>query len=157
MSKFAAVARATIKGSVLIGVLQGMLGGFLFAAVGIDGAVFWGVIMVFLSLVPAVGSALVWFPAALIFLAQGAWGRALIIIGFGVAVISLLDNLLRPRLVGRETRLPDYLVLLSSLGGVSAFGFSGLVIGPVVAALFLAVWSMWNADVAASRQHGRSA
>jgi predicted PurR-regulated permease PerM len=146
MKKFAEVARATIKGSVLIGVLQGTLGGLLFVAVGIDGAVFWGVIMIFLSFVPALGSALVWLPTVFIFAAQGAWVRALIVLTFGISVILLLDNLLRPRLVGRETRLPDYLVLLSSLGGVASFGFSGLIIGPVVAALFLAVWSMWIAD-----------
>jgi predicted PurR-regulated permease PerM len=152
MKKFAEVARATIKGSVLIGVLQGTLGGLLFAAMGIDGAVFWGVIMIFLSLVPAVGSALVWLPTALIFIAEGDWVRALIVLAFGVSVILLLDNLLRPRLVGRETRLPDYLVLLSSLGGVASFGFSGLVIGPVIAALFLAVWSMWIAE-GESRAH----
>lgn len=143
-SKFAEVSRATIKGTVVIGMIQGALGGLIFALLGIRGAVFWGVVMAVLSLLPAVGAGLVWAPAALLLAIQGAWGKALMLALFGALVIGLVDNLLRPLLVGRDTRMPDYLVLLSTLGGLSLFGVSGFVIGPVIAALFLAFWVMFE-------------
>ena len=142
--KFAEVSRATIKGTIVIGMIQGALGGIIFALLGITGAVFWGVVMAVLSLLPAVGAGLVWAPAALILAIQGAWVKAAILALFGVLVIGLVDNLLRPVLVGHDTRMPDYLVLLSTLGGLGLFGVSGFVIGPVIAALFLAFWVMFE-------------
>lgn len=144
MAKFAEVSRATMKGTVVIGMMQGALGGILFWAVGISGAVFWGVVMAVLSLLPVVGASLVWIPAALIMAANGEVGKAVMIVVFGALVIGLLDNLLRPLLVGRDTRMPDYLVLLSTLGGLSVFGVSGFVIGPVIAALCLTLWVMFS-------------
>jgi predicted PurR-regulated permease PerM len=146
MNKFAEVSRATIKGTLVIGAVQGTLGGIMFALLGIDAAVFWGVVMTLLSILPVVGAGIVWLPAALIMLAGGAWTKALILVLFGVLVIGLVDNLLRPVLVGRDTRMPDYLVLLSTLGGLSIFGVSGFVIGPVIAALFLVIWAMFEAE-----------
>ena len=144
--KFGEVSRATVKGTLIIGLAQGVLGGMMFAILGIQGAVFWGVVMVVLSLLPVVGTALVWMPAALILIASGAWQKGVVLIVFGVLVIGLIDNLLRPILIGRDTKMPDYLVLLSTLGGLTAFGVSGFVIGPVIAALFLSVWTMFQQE-----------
>jgi len=140
---FAAVSRATIKGTIVVALVQGILGGLLFAIVGINAAVLWGALMAVLSLLPAVGSGFVWVPAAGIFFATGHIGKALMLLGAGVLVIGLVDNLLRPILIGRDTRMPDYLVLLSTLGGLTVFGISGFLIGPIIAALFLAVWDMF--------------
>jgi predicted PurR-regulated permease PerM len=142
-ARFAAVSRATLKGTLVVALVQGFLGGLLFAILGINPAVLWGALMAVLSLLPALGSGLVWVPAAGILLATGHIAKALILLGAGVLVIGLVDNLLRPLLIGRDTSMPDYLVLLSSLGGLTVFGVSGLVLGPIVAAMFLAVWDMF--------------
>lgn len=144
--KFAEVSRATVKGTLAIGLVQGFLGGLIFALLGIKGAVFWGVVMAILSLLPAVGSGLVWGPAAIFLLIAGDWGKGLILVAYGVMVIGLVDNLLRPTLVGRDTKMPDYLVLFSTLGGLSLVGITGFVLGPVIAALFIAVWQMYEQD-----------
>jgi predicted PurR-regulated permease PerM len=144
--KFSEVSRATVKGSLIIGLSQGILGGLIFAMLGIDGAVFWGVVMVVLSVVPAVGAGLVWAPAALLLVLAGSWGKAVVLVAFGVLVIGLLDNFLRPILVGRDTKMPDYVILISTLGGLSLFGFTGIVLGPVIAALFIAVWQIYREE-----------
>jgi len=146
LSKFAEVSRATIKGTLVVGIIQGTLGGIMFALLGIESAVFWGVVMIGLSILPAVGSALVWAPAALIFLANGHWIKALILFVVGALIIGMIDNVLRPILVGRDTKMPDYLILLSTLGGLGLFGLSGFVIGPVIAAFFLAIWVMFETE-----------
>jgi predicted PurR-regulated permease PerM len=151
LAKFAEVSRATVRGTLLVGMAQGTLGGLLFWVLGIDAAAFWGVIMMVLSLVPALGPALVWLPAAIILFASGAFLRAIILVASGVVIIGLVDNLLRPILVGRDTKMPDYLVLVSTLGGLTVFGVSGFVIGPVIAAMFLAVWTMFEAEHQQSR------
>jgi predicted PurR-regulated permease PerM len=143
MAKFAEVSRATVKGTLVIGFVQGFLGAIIFAILGIQGAVFWGCVMVVLSLIPIVGASLVWAPAALGLAAAGSYGSAITLVIFGVVVIGLVDNVLRPILVGRDTRMPDYLVLLSTLGGLTMFGASGFVIGPIIAALFLTLWVMF--------------
>jgi predicted PurR-regulated permease PerM len=142
-AKFAEVSRATIKGTVMIGIVQGVMGGILFASLGIKGAIFWGVVMVFLSVLPLIGASLVWIPAAIFLLVSGAYMKAAIMVFVGTVVIGLTDNLLRPMLVGRDTKMPDYIILLSTLGGLSVFGISGFVIGPIIAALFLSVWAMF--------------
>jgi predicted PurR-regulated permease PerM len=143
---FVTVSRATLKGTLLVALAQGLLGGILFAIVGINAAVLWGALMAVLSLLPALGSALVWIPAAGILLATGHMAKACIVLGAGVLVIGLIDNVLRPLLIGQDTRVPDYLVLVSSFGGLTVFGASGLVIGPILAAMFLAVWDMFAQD-----------
>lgn len=145
-SKFAEVSRATVKGTLVVGLVQGFLGGLIFAMLGIQGAVFWGVVMAILSLLPAVGAGLVWGPAAIFLLATGDWGKGVILITYGVLVIGLADNLLRPILVGRDTKMPDYLILFSTLGGLSIVGITGVVLGPVIAALFIAAWQMYEQD-----------
>ncbi|MEZ4601097.1 MAG: AI-2E family transporter [Syntrophotaleaceae bacterium] len=142
-SKFAEVARATIKGNLAVGVVQGSLGGIIFWILGIPGAFLWGVVMTVLSLIPVVGAGLIWMPVAIYLIAVGHWGKGLILIAFGVGVIGLVDNVLRPILVGRDTKLPDYIVLLSTLGGFALFGINGFVIGPLVAALFVAFWGIF--------------
>lgn len=140
--KFAEVIRATVKGSVVVAMVQGALGGVIFWLLGIHAALLWGVVMAFLALVPAVGAGLVWLPAALYLLATGEIGQGVVLIAFGVFVIGLVDNFLRPILVGKSTRMPDYLVLISTLGGIAVFGISGFVTGPLIAALFVAVWDV---------------
>ena len=143
-SKFAQVSRATIKGTLVVGAVQGLLGGLTFWVLGINAAVFWGIVMTVLSLLPAIGAALIWIPAAVILLATGSYVKGVILVLLGTFVISLVDNFLRPILVSRDTEMPDYLVLIATLGGLTAFGISGFVIGPIIAALFLTVWSMFE-------------
>ena len=137
------MGRATVKGTLIVGIVQGMLGGIMFSILGIQGAVFWGAVMIFFSILPAVGSALVWAPAAVVLAVKGAWIKAVVLTLFGVLVIGLIDNILRPLLVGRDTKMPDWLILLSTLGGLGVFGLSGFVIGPIIAAMFLSVWAMF--------------
>ncbi|MGL3605962.1 AI-2E family transporter [Rhizobium sp. G187] len=144
LDKFAAVVRATVRGNVIIAVVQGFIGGVAFWTLGIEAPLLWGVIMTFLSLLPAVGAALVWVPAAIWLFLIGAWLKGLIMVAVGVLVIGLIDNLLRPPLVGQGTRLPDYVVLISTVGGISLFGISGFVIGPLIAALFISAWSLFT-------------
>lgn len=143
LEKFTAVVRATLKGNFVVAGLQGALGGLIFALLGIQGAALWGAVMAFLSLLPAIGAALVWGPAALVFLLTGEMGKGVVLIVFGMGVIGLIDNLLRPLLVGKDTRMPDYVVLVSTLGGLALFGPSGFIIGPVIAALFLSTWDLF--------------
>lgn len=142
LARFEEVSRATIKGSLVIGIVQGVIGGITFAVLGISAPVLWGVLMALLSIVPAVGPVFVWAPAAIILLLSGRIAAGIFLFIVGAVIISLVDNLLRPILVGRDTRMPDYLILLSTLGGLSAFGLAGVVIGPIIAAFFLTVWQM---------------
>ena len=138
--KFTTVIRATVKGNVLVAALQGALGAAAFAVLGIQGVLLWGVLMAFLSLLPTVGAALVWFPVALYLLSTGDVFKGVALFLWGSLVIGLVDNLLRPVLVGKDTRLPDFVVLITTLGGMSVFGINGFVLGPAIAAMFFAVW-----------------
>ncbi|MBD3657857.1 MULTISPECIES: AI-2E family transporter [Marinobacter] len=142
-AKFAEVTRATVKGNLLIAIIQGALGGFIFWVLDINAALLWGVVMAIVSLLPAVGAALVWVPAAIYLAATGEVVSAVVLTVFGVVVIGLADNVLRPIFVGRDTKLPDYIVLLSTLGGIVMFGVNGFVMGPLVAALFMAFWGIF--------------
>jgi predicted PurR-regulated permease PerM len=151
LGKFVTVSRATLKGSLVVGIVQGALGGVLFWAVGIPAPVFWGAVMTVFALVPAVGVGLVWAPAGIILLALGEVLKGIVVLLVGTFVIGLVDNLLRPILVGRDTEMPDYLVLLATLGGLSTLGISGFVIGPVIAAFFLAVWDMFAEEYGTDR------
>ncbi|WP_457422116.1 AI-2E family transporter [Roseateles sp. P5_E7] len=142
-TKFITVIRATVKGNILVAAVQGALGGLAFWFFGIKGALLWAVLMGFLSLLPAIGAALIWLPVALYFLVTGAIWQGLTLIAYGVVVIGLVDNVLRPILVGKDIQMPDYLVLISTIGGMAVFGISGFVIGPVIAAMFMAVWDLF--------------
>ena len=142
-TNFTTVIRATVKGNVLVAAAQGTLGGLILWFLGVQAPLLWGVLMAFLSLLPAVGAALVWAPVAVYFLITGAIWKGVVLIAFGVLVIGLVDNVLRPILVGKDTKMPDYVVLLSTLGGMALFGLNGFVIGPVIAALFIATWDLF--------------
>lgn len=146
LQKFSEVTRATVKGNLVVALVQGALGGIIFWLLAIPGPFLWGVVMALLSLIPAVGAALIWLPVSLYLYATGAWISATILIAYGTLVIGLADNVLRPLLVGRDTKLPDYVVLFSTIGGIALFGIHGFVIGPLVAALFMASWQIFMTD-----------
>jgi len=145
--KFATVVRATVKGNIAVACTQGVLGGLIFWFLGIQGALLWGVLMGFLSLLPAVGAALIWMPVAVYFLVTGAIWQGVVLILFCVLVIGLVDNVLRPILVGKDTKIPDYVILISTLGGLTVFGLNGFVIGPLCAALFIACWDLFPSAI----------
>ncbi|MDP3078195.1 AI-2E family transporter [Bradyrhizobium sp.] len=149
-ARFADVVRATVKGSVLVAMAQGALGGLAFWFLGIHPALLWAVLMAFVSLVPAIGAGLVWVPVAIYLLATGSVWQGVSLILYGVMVIGLVDNLLRPFLIGKDTKLPDYIVLISTLGGIQVFGLNGFVIGPLIAAMFMVTWEIFSASRQAS-------
>lgn len=138
--RFLSIVRATIKGTFVVALVQGALGAATFALAGLPSAILFGVLMAFFSLLPAVGPAIVWAPAAIYLLATGAFWPGMLVIGSGVAVIGMADNILRPILVGRDTGIPDWMVLVTTLGGIATFGLSGIVLGPLIAGLFLSAW-----------------
>ena len=142
LTQFATVVRATVKGNIVVALVQGTLGAAAFAVLGLPGAVLWGAVMALLSLLPAVGAGLVWAPVAAYFFFSGEPVKGVGLTLWGVLVIGLVDNFLRPILVGKDTRMPDYLVLVATLGGIVVFGLNGFVIGPVIAAVFLVSWDM---------------
>jgi predicted PurR-regulated permease PerM len=146
LTSFTTVIRATVKGNVVVAIAQGALGGLAFWFLNVHAPVLWAVVMAFLSLLPAVGSALVWLPVAIYFFVTGATWQGIVLIAFSVLVIGLVDNVLRPILVGKDTKLPDYVVLIATLGGMAIFGLSGFVIGPVIAAMFMAVWDIFSSS-----------
>lgn len=140
--KFLSIVRATIKGSVVVGIVQGTLGAITFWIAGMPSAALFGLLMAIFSLLPALGPAIIWIPVAIYLLAIGEIWQGLLVIGSGVLIIGTIDNLLRPILVGRDTGIPDWMVLVTTLGGIGLLGLSGIVIGPLVAGLFLASWSI---------------
>jgi predicted PurR-regulated permease PerM len=145
LDKFVSVTRATIKGTLVIAMVKGALAGAAFWAAGIKPAVFWGVVMGILSFLPAVGAAFVWIPAVIVLLIGGRTGAAVLLFAWCAGVVETVDNVLRPRLVGKDTQLPALLVLLSTLGGLVMFGAAGLIIGPILAALLITVWDIYGA------------
>lgn len=140
--KFLTIVRATIKGSVVVGLVQGLLGAITFWIVGLPAALLFGLLMAIASLLPALGPALIWAPAAIWLFATGQIWQGIVVVVSGVAVIGMADNLLRPILVGRDTGIPDWIILVTTLGGIATLGLSGIVLGPLVAGLFLAAWSI---------------
>jgi predicted PurR-regulated permease PerM len=142
-TRFADVVRATVKGGIVVAIVQGALGGIAFWFLGFHAALLWAVVMAFLSMIPAVGAILVWLPVAIYLLVTGAVWQGIGLSLYGVLVIGLVDNLLRPFLVGKGTKLPDYVVLISTLGGIEVFGLNGFVIGPLIAAMFMVSWDIF--------------
>jgi predicted PurR-regulated permease PerM len=140
--RFTTVIRATVRGNLLVAGVQGALGGLAFWVLDVRGALLWAVLMACLSLLPAIGAALVWGPVALVFFATGETGAGLALVAWGVGVIGLVDNLLRPLLVGRDTGMSDALVMITTLGGITVFGLNGFILGPVIAAMFIAAWEL---------------
>lgn len=144
LDKFVSVSRATLKGTLIIGIIQGTLGGIGFAVAGIEGAVFWGTIMTVLSIIPGVGPALVWVPAVVYLLVAGHTATGVLLTLYSVLVVGTADNFLRPRLVGRDVKMHDLLILLGTLGGIMLFGVAGFIIGPILAALFATIWEIYG-------------
>jgi predicted PurR-regulated permease PerM len=150
------VTRATVKGNVIVAAIQGALGGVALAVLGVQGALLWGVLMALCSLLPAVGGAIVWVPAALYLLAIGAVWKSVGLVLFCVLIVGLVDNVLRPILVGKETRMPDYVVLLSTVGGIALIGINGFIVGPVIAALFMTAWGLFADSVESEDEEERA-
>lgn len=145
LDKFVSVTRATIKGTLVIGAVQGALGGIALAAVGVEGALVWGTIMAVLSVIPGIGPTLIWFPVVVYLILVQRYTAGILLFSWCAAVVGTVDNLLRPRLVGRDTEMSDLLVLLSTLGGMLLFGAVGIIVGPLIAALFVTVWDLYGA------------
>jgi predicted PurR-regulated permease PerM len=144
LGTFASVGRATLKGTLIIGIIQGGLAGLGFWVVGIPGFVFWSAIMAVLSILPGIGAALIWIPAVVYLIIEGQAGHA---VGLGLwcaIVVGTIDNLLRPLLIGKDTEMPDLLVMLSTLGGLALFGAPGILVGPIIGALYITVWKLWG-------------
>ncbi len=148
VSRLVDVVRATIKGSLIVAILQGLIGGLVFWTLGISGALLWGVAMGVFSLFPAIGTALIWVPVTLYLLATGDIWRGVELFLCSFFIISSVDNIVRPILVGHDARMPDYLVLISTLAGFELMGFNGFIIGPVIAAFFMAVWQIFASSSA---------
>ena len=144
LARFTSVTAATLKGTMIIGIIQGTICGVAFALAGIQGAVFWGTVMAVLSFIPAFGTSIAWVPAMLILLLQGNYFGALILLAICGGIAGNIDNLLRPRLVGKDTQMHDLFVLFSTLGGISMFGILGIIIGPIIAALFITLWELYG-------------
>jgi len=145
VERLISVTRATIKGTLLIGIIQGTLAGIGFWVAGIDGAAFWGTVMAVLSVVPGIGAALVWVPAVIYLFIIGHSLAATLLLAWCAAGVGTIDNMLRPKLVGKDAKMPDLLILLGTLGGLFFFGPIGFIIGPLVCGLFLTVWDIYGA------------
>lgn len=146
LDQLTSVIRATVRGSLVVALVQGALGGLAFWFFGIHAPVLWAALMALLSLLPAVGAALVWLPVAIYFLATGAVWQGIALTAYGILVIGLVDNVLRPMLVGKDTSMPDYVVLIATLGGIAIMGINGFVLGPVIAAMFITAWDVFAAE-----------
>ena len=142
LNEFQKTTRATIKGTIVVALAQGFLGYMTLLLLGVEGALIWGAVMALLSIIPAVGTILVWLPIALVLFLNGQIMEASILIFSGIFIIGMIDNLLRPILIGKETKIPDYLILLTTIGGISIFGITGFIIGPIIASLFISIWSL---------------
>jgi predicted PurR-regulated permease PerM len=145
-SRFTVAIRSILRGTLVIALVQGALGGLIFWVLGIHAPVLWGALMAVFSLLPVLGAGLVWVPAAVYLLVTGALWQGLVLFAYGVLVIGLVDNILRPLLIGQDTKIPDYVVLISTLGGIVVFGANGFVMGPVIAAIFIALWAVFSAS-----------
>jgi len=144
--KFTSMTRATLKGTIIVGIVQGFLGGLMFWIAGIPSFVVWGVIMVILSIIPAIGSGIVWAPVGIVLLFVGNIWQGIFVLTFGGIFISFIDNILRPKLVGKDTEMHPLLVFFATLGGLITFGIIGFIIGPVIMALFLALWEIYGKE-----------
>ncbi|MGE5214066.1 MAG: AI-2E family transporter [Nitrospirota bacterium] len=144
LTQLSSITRATVKGTLVIGIIQGTLAGIAFRVAGIEGAALWGTIMTILSIIPGIGSALVWVPAVIILFVTGQYLTATLLGAWCAAVVGTIDNFLRPVLVGRDAKMPDLLILVGTLGGLFLFGPIGFIVGPIVCGLFLTVWDIYG-------------
>ncbi|MDD5463855.1 MAG: AI-2E family transporter [Candidatus Moranbacteria bacterium] len=146
IEKFISISRATMKGTLVVGIVQGSIGGITFALVGVPSAIAWGIVMSFLSLIPMFGTSLIWFPAGVIMLLIGNIWQGVVILAVGLGIISIIDNFLRPELVGKDTQMHPLVVFFATLGGISLLGFLGFIIGPIIVALFLTLWNIYAVE-----------
>lgn len=156
IDRFVTVARATVKGTLLIGLAQGALGGLLLWAFDFRSPVLWGMVMVVASILPLLGAGMVLYPAALFSLLTGEYVTGIAIIAITAVVISSIDNVLRPWLVGRDTGLHDLIIFFSTLGGINLFGVMGFILGPILAALFLTVLDFYTIEFKEHLDPGRN-
>jgi len=144
LKKFQKTANSTLKVTLIIGGIQGILGGLLFLVTGIQGAILWGVVMIITAVIPVVGCALVWVPAGIFMIITGHFWTGILILAFGSLVISMVDHFLRPILLGKDVSMHPLLIFLSTMGGIIVFGFTGFIIGPIIMSLAMAVWRMYE-------------
>ncbi len=144
LDRFTAVTRATLKGTAVIGFLQGSLAGLGFWVLGVPSALLWAVVMMFMSVVPGVGGTLIWGPAVIYLLSIGDIWQGVALLVYCAAIVGSIDNVLRPKLVGNDTQLHELMIFFSTLGGLMMFGFPGFIIGPIIAALFVTVWEIYG-------------
>lgn len=146
IEKFVSISRSTLKGTLIIGALQGVIGATMFWVAGIPSPVIWGLVMMLASVIPVAGTGLVWLPAAVILFLLGHLWPGVFILAVGFGVISVIDNLLRPKLVGRDTRMHPLMVLFATLGGIALFGLAGFILGPIIVSLFLALAEIYSIE-----------
>lgn len=145
-SKFISMSRATLKGTLVVGAIQGLLGGLAFWIVGVPSPAIWGLLMILLSIIPLVGSALVWLPVGVVLLLIGQVWQGVFLLSVGVGIISVIDNILRPKLVGKDTQMHPLVIFFATLGGISLFGLPGFIIGPIIVSLFLALGEIYSIE-----------
>jgi len=144
LARFSSITRATVKGTLVIGAIQGALAGVAFWVAGIDGAALWGTVMTILSIIPGIGAPLVWVPVVIVLFLNGQYLTATLLLVWCAAVVGTIDNFLRPVLVGRDAKMPDLLILIGTLGGLFLFGPIGFIVGPIICGLFLTVWDIYG-------------
>jgi predicted PurR-regulated permease PerM len=150
LNRFLSVSRATIKGTLVLAIIKGTMGGITFWIFGVTSPILWGVIMVLLSIIPLVGAWLVMYPAGIILILTGDVWQGIAIILIAAIPIGNIDNILMPKLVGRDTGMHELLVFISTLGGLSVFGIMGFLIGPIIAAMFVTILDVYSVEF---RQH----
>lgn len=146
VEKFISISRATLKGTIVVGVIQGLLGGVTFWIAGIPSPAIWGLIMILFSIIPMIGSTIIWFPAGLIMIFLGDIWQGIFILSVGLGIISVIDNILRPKLVGKDTQMHPLLIFFATLGGIAFFGLPGFVIGPIIVSLFMALSEIYGIE-----------
>lgn len=146
IQKFISISRATLKGTLVIGAIQGLLGGLTFWIAGVPSPAIWGLVMILFSIIPMVGSTIVWFPAGIIMLLLGNIWQGIFILAVGLGFISVIDNVLRPKLVGQDTQMHPLLIFFATLGGISFFGLPGFIIGPIIVSLFMALSEIYSIE-----------
>jgi predicted PurR-regulated permease PerM len=146
VQKFISISRATLKGTIVVGVIQGLLGGITFWIAGIPSPAIWGLVMILFSIIPMIGSTIIWFPAGVIMFFLGDAWQGIFILSVGLGIISVVDNILRPKLVGKDTQMHPLLIFFATLGGIAFFGLPGFVIGPIIVSLFMALSEIYRIE-----------
>lgn len=146
VEKFISISRSTLKSMIAVGLVQGTIGALVFAIAGVSSPVLWGAVMAVFSVIPLAGTGIIWVPAGIIMIFLGNIWEGVFILAVGGGVISTIDNLLRPKLVGRDTQMHPLLIFFSILGGIAFVGISGFIIGPILVAFFLTLWEIYAVE-----------